>query len=277
MIDCPTVSKADIQHHYDWATPFYRLLWGVHIHHGLWDREASPKAAQSRLVEAMIERAGIERGQRVLDVGCGMGGSSIHLARAAGCDVTGITLSPVQRVWAATTARWQRVSGQVRFLRADAEKIEFPAASFDVVWSIECTEHLFDKPRFFRRAAEWLKPGGRMAICAWLAGSDDLSAEAAEQVRLVGEGFLCASLGSRREYGTWMSDAGLMSVSYDDWTDQIARTWEVCHERVERSGVRVIARRIRNMERFLDRFQMILDAYRRGLMRYGCFVYRKPS
>jgi tocopherol O-methyltransferase len=40
-----------------------------------------------------------------------------------------------------------------------------------VVWSIECTEHLFDKRQFFQRVAQWLRLGGRVAICAWLAGS----------------------------------------------------------------------------------------------------------
>ena len=49
------------------------------------------------------------------------------------------------------------------FACQDVETVEYPARSFDVIWSIECTEHLFDKPRFFRRAASWLRPGGRLA------------------------------------------------------------------------------------------------------------------
>jgi len=158
MISVPAIQKSDIRHHYNWATPFYRLLWGAHIHHGLWDADESSQIAQRRLVTTMIDRADIQPGVRVLDVGCGMGGSSIHLARELGCEVTGVTLSPVQRLWATCEARWRGVAKRTTFICGDAERIEFADNSFDVVWSIECTEHLFDKPAFFQRAARLLRP-----------------------------------------------------------------------------------------------------------------------
>ena len=81
-----------------------------------------------------------------------------------------LTLSPVQRHWAAASAALQGVSRRTRFLAADAESVEFDDASFDVLWSVECTEHLFDKAEFFRRAAGWLRPGGRLAIAVWFEG-----------------------------------------------------------------------------------------------------------
>ena len=66
-------AKASIRSHYDLATPFYRLLWGPHIHHGLWSAEdavrerplASPLAAQEALTDALASLANIERGQHV--------------------------------------------------------------------------------------------------------------------------------------------------------------------------------------------------------------------
>ncbi len=42
MISCPSVEKRVIRTHYNLATPFYRLLWGRHIHHGLWEGSESP-------------------------------------------------------------------------------------------------------------------------------------------------------------------------------------------------------------------------------------------
>ena len=57
-----------------------------------------------------------------------------------------------------------RVGRDATFAVADAETVTFPDEAFDVVWSVECTEHLFDKPAFFARAARWLASGGRMAI-----------------------------------------------------------------------------------------------------------------
>ena len=89
MIHAPTgggvVEKAAIRSHYDLATPFYRLLWGPHIPHGLSSEEdaarpvplVSPRAAQEQLTDTLASLGGIAAGDRVLDVGCGMGGSSI--------------------------------------------------------------------------------------------------------------------------------------------------------------------------------------------------------
>ena len=80
MIHSPAVSKSVIQGHYDLSTFFYWLFWGPHIHHGLWERNESSRVAQIQLTERLADYADIRRGQRLLDIGCGMGGSSIHLA-----------------------------------------------------------------------------------------------------------------------------------------------------------------------------------------------------
>ena len=62
-----------------------------------------------------------------------------------------------------------------------------------------------------------------------------------------------------------------------DWTQQVARTWEICRDRVHKSGIRKLARVIdRDTVMFLDRFEVLLNAYRSGAMEYGCFVARKP-
>jgi tocopherol O-methyltransferase len=277
MISCPTVSKSEIRFHYDVTTLFYRLLWGRHIHHGLWEAEEPASAAAQRLTDTLAHEARIARGEAVLDVGCGMGGSSIHLARELGCHVTGVTLSPFQRFWARAAARWHGVGQSVQFLCADAEQVAFDPAAFDIVWSVECTEHLFDKPAFFGKAARWLRPGGRLAICAWLAGDHPLDEGATKQVYDVCEGFLCPSLGTRDDYARWITEAGLVLERDFDWTARVTRTWELCEERVRRSRVRWLAQLFdRNIVIFLDRFRTILRAYETGAMKYGCFIARAP-
>lgn len=278
MIACPTVQKTAIRSHYDLATPFYRFFWGRHIHHGLWEGSESAAQAQQNLTETVAREAGIRRGDRVLDVGCGMGGSSIHLAKTLGCDVTGITLSPVQRGWASLAARWNQVHPRTHFRVADAETAEFEPEAFDVVWSLECTEHLFDKPAFFRRVASWLRPGGRAAICAWQAGDGQLNEETQRQVYRVCEGFLCPSLGSRDDYQGWFTDAGLHVERSYDWTTRVAQTWEICARRTESLRIHWLARAVdRRQLLFLERFHTILEAYRTGAMTYGCWVASKPS
>jgi tocopherol O-methyltransferase len=278
MISCPSVEKRVIRTHYNLATPFYRLLWGRHIHHGLWEGSESPAEAQLKLTQTLSREAGLQGGERVLDVGCGMGGSSIYLAKTLGCHVTGITLSSVQRRWASVAARLNGVGGKTRFLATDAESVEFEPASFDAVWSVECTEHLFDKPAFFRRVAGWLRPGGRVAICAWQAGDGHLTADAERQVYDVCEGFFCPSLGSSEDYRGWFTDAGLHIDRYFDWTSRVAQTWEICERRARFTGVHLLARWIdKDQLMFLERFRTILRAYQSGAMTYGCWVATKPG
>ena len=278
MIDCPEVRKSAIRTHYDLSTVFYRLMWGPHIHHGLWNADESPRVAQLQLTERMAELAGITCGERVIDVGCGMGGSSIWLAKNRGCNVTGVTISSVQRSWAKTSAAWSHANPRPNFLRADAEEVQFDHGTVDVVWSIECTEHLFDKPAFFKKAATWLKPGGRVAICAWLSGDDEQAAETQRLVFEVCEGFFCPSLGTQADYRKWLTDAGLEIRSTNIWTKRVLKTWEICRDRVAASRVRWLARILgRDHVMFLDRFDAILEAYRTGAMEYGCFIAVKPQ
>ena len=278
MIEYRGVSKSAIASHYNIATLFYWLLWGRHIHHGLWQGDESPKLAQENLTKRLIEHLHIQQGEKVLDVGCGMGGSAIHLAQTHKCHVTGVTLSRVQCIWAALSASLHGVGARTRFRVADAEELDFPPESFDAIWVLECSEHLFDKPRFFQRAAQWLRPGGRIGVCAWLAGDEPHSEEVLRKVRDVCEGMLCPSLGTMNEYLQWMRTAGISVTAEEDWTNRVQRTWEICLDRVRRTRVRALAKVIdRRQKAFLDRFTSILDAYRTGAMRYGCIVGHAPE
>ncbi len=277
MISYEGISKSRIRLHYELGTLFYRLLWGVHIHHGLWNEDESSRQAQRQLIEHLFSESGIPRGASVIDVGCGMGGSSIHLARHQDCQVTGITLSGMQRRWAGTTAMLKGVGRQTRFLRQDAETADFPDESFDYLWSVECTEHLFDKAAFFQRAARWLRPGGGVALCIWLAGDEPHSDDDIQQVKAVCDAFLCPSLGTAADYATWLSNAGLEVGNICDLTPRITRTWEICRQRVERTGVTKLARVFgRDAVNFIDNFDLILKAYQSGAMKYASIVAKKP-
>ncbi|MGV2340916.1 MAG UNVERIFIED_CONTAM: class I SAM-dependent methyltransferase [Planctomycetaceae bacterium] len=139
MISCPDVRKDVIRQHYNISTLFYWLLWGRHIHHGYWEANESPQVAAQQLTDRLAHAAGIRGGERIADIGCGMGGSSVHLAQRFGCHVTGVTLSPFQRRWAACAAMLGGVSGRASFLCQDAETTHFDSGS--LACCLECGVH----------------------------------------------------------------------------------------------------------------------------------------
>lgn len=125
-------------------------------------------------------------GSTVLDVGCGIGGTSRYLAKEHGCHVTGVTISGRQVEIAkklSSELPGSTISekdgtvkigeGSVRFLELDAEKMgdffteEENMATFDVAWISEAMSHLPNKELFFRNAALLLNPGGKLVIADW--------------------------------------------------------------------------------------------------------------
>jgi tocopherol O-methyltransferase len=213
----------------------------------------------------------------VLDIGCGIGASAVHLARECGCRVTGVTISRVQQQWASLAALFSGVGPQTRFLAADAETVELPQGGFDLIWIIECTEYLFEKAAFVHRLGEWLRPGGRAVICVWATGDGPLSEEAERHVYDVCSGFGYPSLASGEEYRRWFLEAGLEIDHCSDWTAKVSRTWEISWHDAQRSRVHWLARLIgRRRFSFWDHYLAILTAYRTGAMKYECWTLSKP-
>jgi tocopherol O-methyltransferase len=262
-----------IRNHYDQLSFFYRLFWGDHIHHGYWEDNEPPAVAQENLIARLAERAAIPRGGRVLDVGCGLGGSSFWLARRLGCSVYGITISPAQCAMAATRAREEGLAERVSFAVVDANRLDLPAASFDAVWVIECSEHLTDKAGFFRSCARLLRPGGRLALCSWLAHE---GRDPASLVPEVCRAMLCPSLASLGDYVGWIEAAGFMDVRAEDVTRRVERTWDHCLAILEHPDVLNVLPHLDAATRdFLGVFGTMRRAYATGAMGYGMCTARK--
>lgn len=144
--------------------------WGEHIHLGHYGNPPRAKnflKAKADFVHEMVRWGGLDQlpsGTKVLDVGCGIGGSSRILARDYGFDVTGITISPKQ-VERATQLTSPGVSA--KFAVDDAMNLSFPDGSFDVVWSVEAGPHMPDKAVFAQELLRVLKPGGKLVVADW--------------------------------------------------------------------------------------------------------------
>lgn len=269
--------RDSVARHYDSLALLYRLFWGEHIHHGLWqDGDDGLRGAPQRLVEHLAARADIRGGESVLDVGCGYGASGRWLAGGLGCRVVGLTISAGQARYASRRNARRGLSARTRVVRGDAEALPFRADGFDVVWVIECSEHLEDKAGFVAAAAERLRSGGRLALCSWLAGRELEGRR--RWLEEVCQRFLCPSLATADDYRRWCETAGLRVLHEENLTGGVARTWDVLIHRIERPWLSWLKPFILDpaQRRFVDGFPVIREAYATGAMEYGLFVAAKP-
>ena len=160
--------------HYDLSDDFFRLWLGDELTYSCawWEGDEGPESlalAQARKVDYFADRLDV-RGARVLDVGCGWGGLLDRFVRVHGASGgVGITMSPAQAGFAAA----RDVPG-VSY-RLQSWRDHEPDETYDAIACVEATEH-FASDRltpdekvevyreFFRRAASWLRPGGRLGL-----------------------------------------------------------------------------------------------------------------
>lgn len=145
--------------------------FGRDLHWGYWERPeaadgsyddfADAAAVMTRLV---CEAAGIDDGMRVLDVGCGIGGTLAGIdARHSAMDLVGLNIDPRQLA----IAREEVVAGdgnEITFVHGDACSLPFPDGSFDAVLAVECIFHFKSRSRFLSEAHRVLRPGRSLAV-----------------------------------------------------------------------------------------------------------------
>jgi ubiquinone/menaquinone biosynthesis C-methylase UbiE len=133
------------------------------------DRYDDPRLSfWERFGRRTIERLGLERGARVLDVCCGSGASALVAAERVGPEgrVLGVDLAENLVRRARVKAMIRRL-GNVEFQVDDFERLDVPAASFDAVVCVFGIYLMSDMWGALRRLWRWLKPGGRLAVTTW--------------------------------------------------------------------------------------------------------------
>ena len=229
----------DIREFYDASSGLWESIWGEHMHHGYYGRSGNYKIdrrqAQIELIEELLRWADCSENnppQNIIDVGCGIGGSTLHLAQKFGSKATGITLSPVQASRAKERAAEVGLDNRVQFEVANALEMPFEDNSFDLVWSLESGEHMPDKTKFLQECYRVLKPGGKMIFATWchretdsLAG--ELTADETAHLKEIYRVYCLPYVISISDYRAIVSDCGFQNIRSDDWSTAVAPFWDV--------------------------------------------------
>jgi tocopherol O-methyltransferase len=219
-------SGAEVALHYDTLDPFYREIWGEHLHHGLFDAEGpgDPQEAAARLLALVADRAGIRPGVDVCDVGCGYGATARVLAEDYGARVTGLTISEAQwRHGQVAAAHLEGVELHLRDWMANG----LAESSFDAVVAIESFSHMPCPRRFFQEIARVLRPGGRFVVCAWLSAPEPGRLASRHLLQAICREGRLARLATVDEVRALVREAGLEMGAVEDLTRRVAPTWTV--------------------------------------------------
>ncbi|MEU0742870.1 methyltransferase domain-containing protein [Streptomyces sp. NPDC006134] len=160
---------------YDNFTEVFRDLWGDNLHVGYWHDafdEAPITKATDQLTDQLIARLAPRPGQRILDVGCGVGEPAFRLARAADVEVVGVSISSYQVGRANERSRGLGLADRVGFQHADAAELPFPDASFDGAWAFESLIHMPDKEKVLREIKRVLRPGSTLVLADMFSQPD---------------------------------------------------------------------------------------------------------
>jgi MPBQ/MSBQ methyltransferase len=209
------------------------FYWGEHIHLGHYGnppRKRDFLQAKADFVHEMARWGGIDHlpaGTTLLDVGCGIGGSSRILAKEYGFAVTGVTISP-QQVRRATELTPTEVSA--KFQVDDALALSFPDASFDIVWSVEAGPHMPDKAQFARELLRVLKPGGILVVADWNQRDDrrvPLNFWEKPVMQQLLDQWAHPAFSSIEGFSELLEATGMVNgtVATDDWSKQTLPSW----------------------------------------------------
>jgi tocopherol O-methyltransferase len=197
-------AAAAVAEHYDELDRFYREIWGSHPSRLLGDRGRKPGSRRRGPDRSRRPPARPRAGQRVCDVGCGYGATRAISPSGHRVRVTGVTIfRDSSRTRPCGTAR---AAGGHRL--QDWLTNALPDRSFERVYAIESSEHMADKRRFFGEAFRVLRPGGRLAVCAWLARERAKPWEIRHLLEPICREGRLPSMGTERDYRTLAEGAG---------------------------------------------------------------------
>ncbi len=265
--------KQRVRAFYDRVSPYCRDLWGMHLHHGYWiSGEETKERAQIQLVERLAYLAGLAPGSRILDVGCGFGGSSIYLAKEYDADATGITISPIQVEMARKAVSIDGV--KAKFILMDAEEMKFDQP-FDVVWSIESISHCQQKERFFASAAQCLKSGGTVAITDWFKKEHLTQREYQKFIQPIEKG-MHVELDTMEDYAAFLRSNGLQIMHNEILNKNCSKTWDLCLDMLKKKALwRIAAENGSEFVEFLRSFRAMRAGFASGNFIYGLVVAKK--
>ena len=271
-----------IQQFYDQSTQLWLDTWGEHMHHGHYGIDGTlqkdHRQAQVDLIKELLRWGEVSDVARVLDAGCGVGGSARYLAKRFGADVLGVTLSPVQVQAAKKLTQQNGLQNKVNFQARDMMTINQDDGSFDLVWSLESAEHMVDKQGLMNNFYQLLSPGGNLLMATWCHRNEppDLTLREQKHLGKLYRIYNLPPMVSASSLGQKARRAGFQQVQTEDWSSAVAPFWQaVIRSALEWQNFRRLLNTGWDTLKGAWAMQYMKKGYQRGLIRFVVLKGRK--
>jgi tocopherol O-methyltransferase len=240
-------------------------------------REDRHDRAQARMTEVCAAAVGLRRGDRVLDAGCGVGGTDLWLASKAGAIVFGINVQRQHLHEASQAARRHPAGARVRFSAQDFTEMAIGDGTMDVVWALESVCHCEEKRDFITEAYRVLRPGGRLMVADFFLQRDTMPGHQAARIKKWTDGWALPNLASVKRFHSDLACAGFKDITYRDVRTHVLPSSKRLYKAslvalpinviLERAGRRSAVQG-KNVRAALEQYRTLRD----GLWTYGIFV-----
>ncbi|KAJ7544595.1 hypothetical protein O6H91_09G084700 [Diphasiastrum complanatum] len=278
-------------------------LWsesfGDHCHHGYYEnhlqldgngtlnedsfalaREAAVRLIDKLLLWANIPADGGGHGpQKILDVGMGLGAASRYFGkRFPHATVQGISLAKVEVEIATKLTASQNLSDKVSFLYADARTLPFPNNEYDLVWCLECADHILEREQLMKELARVTAPGGKIVLTTMcnreLLPHEKSLSESEKEVleNIFSDDLAVASWSQPSLYLRLAEENGLEAIQSDNWTKYVTPGVPIWIHFYKNSDLSIVG-----VKAFSMALPALMKAYEQGLVEYFVFKAVKPS
>lgn len=255
----------------------WREIWGPHIHHGYYENDSVTQLeAQEKLIVKLVNLLDLQPHRKILDVGCGMGGSSLYLAKHYQAEVIGVTLSTKQVAIAQQQAKFNGIN-QVQFRIDNALSLTTcEDNSMDIVWSLESCEQFFDKPLFIQQAFRVLKKQGLLMLATWCSDQEEYTSRLARKYKKLCTAFDLPYMPTMDYYRSILELQGFMVQHCLDWSNQVKKSWDLGVSLASSySFLKLLKMGGWRGLRFAKQIKLMRDAFHESRVKYGVFVVVK--
>ena len=267
---------AGTQAYYDGpADEIYRSIWGDNIHLGVYcSDECHQLEAKEHTNEIMAGAVPFGPDVRVLDLGCGYGSAARYLAANHGCRVTGTNISEKELELARSRSSEAGLDHLLSFEYGDFHHLEYPDASYDVVWSQDAFLHAADKTSVLSECLRVLKPGGSLVFTDILVRRDTPEEDRAR----IYDRVKSPDMWDMDDYRAGLSALGFTIAREEDWSRNVAPSYAWVRDGLQENREALLPRvGADTIDRTVEALTFWVDSASRGKIGWALIVARKPA